>query len=75
MRLGKSLECRELGEQAGDGGAPSAMNESDAPLANVLTLGVHDLALVRHFYRELGWPLVLDRPDYAVFELASAERG
>jgi predicted lactoylglutathione lyase len=42
------------------------------PLANVITLGVHDLARERDFYRQLGWPIVLDTDDFVVFELRGA---
>jgi uncharacterized protein len=39
------------------------------PLANIITLGVSDVAVERDFYRRLGWPLVLDTEDFVVFEL------
>lgn len=39
------------------------------PLANTLTLGVHDFARERAFYRDLGWPQVFDGDDFAAFEL------
>ena len=42
------------------------------PLANVLTLGVADLAVERDFYQRLGWPLVLDTDGFVVFELRGA---
>lgn len=41
----------------------------ELPLANIITLGVSDLAGERGFYRRLGWPLVLDSADFVVFEL------
>ena len=44
----------------------------DLPLANIITLGVSDLAGQRAFYRRLGWPLVLDSGDFVVFELRGA---
>ena len=44
----------------------------DLPLANIITLGVSDLAGQRAFYRRLGWPLVLDTGDFVVFELRGA---
>ena len=44
----------------------------DAPLANVVTLGVSDIAGAREFYRRLGWPLVLDTEGFVVFELRGA---
>ena len=42
------------------------------PLANVITLGVHDLSAQRAFYRRLGWPQVVDLEDFAAFELRGA---
>lgn len=42
------------------------------PLANIITLGVSDVAGERDFYRRLGWPLVLDTGDFVVFELRGA---
>jgi uncharacterized protein len=44
----------------------------DLPLANIVTLGVSDIAGERDFYRRLGWPLVLDTDDFVVFELRGA---
>jgi len=44
----------------------------DAPLANTFTLGVEDLDRERSFYRDLGWPVILDRDDFVVFELRGA---
>jgi predicted lactoylglutathione lyase len=43
-----------------------------APLANVITLGVRDLAALRAFYLGLGWPQVVDDEDFAAFELRGA---
>lgn len=40
-----------------------------APLANLITLGAHDLATLREFYRALGWPQVADDDDFAAFEV------
>ena len=48
------------------------MEPWSAPLANVITLGAHDLAALRDFYQRLGWPLVMDGDDYAAFELRGA---
>lgn len=45
---------------------------SRPPLANVLTLGVRDIAAQRSFYAALGWPLVVDSDDFVVFELRGA---
>jgi hypothetical protein len=45
---------------------------SQPPLANIITLGVHDLARERRFYQQLGWPIVLDSDDFIVFELRGA---
>ena len=42
------------------------------PLANTITLGVHDFGRERAFYRELGWPQVFDGDDFAAFELRGA---
>jgi len=44
----------------------------DLPLANIITLGVSEIAGERDFYRRLGWPLVLDTDDFVVFELRGA---
>ena len=43
-----------------------------APLANMFTLGVRNFDAQRDFYRRLGWPLVFDSDDFAVFELRGA---
>ena len=48
------------------------MPNSSPPLANVVTLGVNDFSAERAFYVRLGWPLVLDSEDFAVFELRGA---
>jgi uncharacterized protein len=45
------------------------MSPRSSPLANVITLGVTDLARVRHFYQQLGWPQVAEEDDFAAFEL------
>jgi predicted lactoylglutathione lyase len=42
------------------------------PLANVITLGVQDLARQRAFYEALGWPLAFDSAGFVVFELRGA---
>ena len=47
------------------------MNQ-ELPLANIITLGVSDVAGERDFYRRLGWPLVLDTEEFVVFELRGA---
>ncbi len=39
------------------------------PLANLITFGARDFAVLRDFYRRLGWPQVMDDGEYAVFEL------
>lgn len=44
----------------------------DLPLANIITLGVTNVASERDFYNRLGWPLVLDTDDFVVFELRGA---
>src|SRR4051812_14060059 len=45
-----------------------------APLANIMTLGVHDLdrEREREFYRQMEWPLVFDSEDFVAFELRGA---
>jgi catechol 2,3-dioxygenase-like lactoylglutathione lyase family enzyme len=48
------------------------MDERQAPLANLITLGARDLPLLRDFYRRLGWPQIEDDDDFAVFELRGA---
>jgi uncharacterized protein len=43
---------------------------SPAPLADVMiTLGARDLSRLRDFYRELGWPQVIDDGEFTAFEL------
>jgi predicted lactoylglutathione lyase len=42
------------------------------PLANMITLGVHDLAREREFYSQLGWPIAFDTEGFVVFELRGA---
>lgn len=44
----------------------------ELPLANIITLGVSDIASQRDFYRGLGWPLVLDTDEFVVFEMRGA---
>jgi uncharacterized protein len=43
--------------------------DSTPPLANVITLGVRDIARERDFYRRFGWPIVTDDGNFVVFEL------
>jgi hypothetical protein len=38
----------------------------------MFTLGVRDFAAQRDFYGRLGWPLVFDDDEFAVFELRGA---
>jgi uncharacterized protein len=45
------------------------MSPPSSPLANVITLGVKDLARLRDFYRRLGWSQVADQDDFTAFEL------
>jgi predicted lactoylglutathione lyase len=47
------------------------MKDQQAPLANVITLGVRDLAAERDFYSGLGWPQ-LESDVFTVFELRGA---
>jgi uncharacterized protein len=43
---------------------------SPAPLADVMiTIGARNLPRLRDFYRELGWPQVIDDGEFAAFEL------
>jgi hypothetical protein len=40
------------------------------PLADVMiTLGARDFSGLRGFYRDLGWPQIIDAEDFAAFEL------
>jgi predicted lactoylglutathione lyase len=48
------------------------MDNVDRPLANIITLGVRDLAAQRDFYRRLGWSQAFDSDDFVVFELRGA---
>ncbi len=48
------------------------MDDRSAPLANVITLGTHNLGVLREFYRELGWRTVVDDGEYVAFELRGA---
>jgi uncharacterized protein len=48
------------------------VQQREAPLANIVTLGVTDFRAQRDFYRRLGWPQVFDSDDFAVFELRGA---
>ncbi|MGE2816117.1 VOC family protein [Mycobacterium heidelbergense] len=41
----------------------------NAPLANLITLGAHDLPALREFYRALGWPQIIDDGEFVAFEL------
>jgi uncharacterized protein len=48
------------------------MDTSQRPLANVITLGAQSVTVLRDFYQQLGWPLIIDDADLAVFELRGA---
>jgi hypothetical protein len=48
------------------------MDEARVPLANVVILGALDLVRLRDFYRQLGWPQVVDEEVFAAFELRGA---
>lgn len=39
---------------------------------SVITLGARDFGPLRHFYRGLGWTLVVDLDDFAAFETRGA---
>jgi uncharacterized protein len=54
-----------------DGYEEVQMEGPQAPLANVIMLGVRDLVAERDFYRGLGWPQ-LDSDVFTVFELRGA---
>jgi predicted lactoylglutathione lyase len=43
--------------------------KTSAPLANLITLGARDFVSLRDFYRNLGWPQVIDDGQFAAFEL------
>ncbi len=45
------------------------MENSTAPLANLITLGARNVSTLRDFYRRLGWPIVQDDGDFVAFEL------
>ena len=45
------------------------MSDSKLPLANLITLGAHNVPALRDFYQRMGWPLILDDGDFAAFEL------
>jgi uncharacterized protein len=45
------------------------MESAYVPLANVITLGVHDFEAQRAFYLRMGWPIALDSEEFVVFEL------
>ena len=47
------------------------MQDRQAPLANVITLGVRDVDRERDFYRGLGWPLV-PSDKFVMFALRGA---
>ncbi len=42
---------------------------TSAPLANLITLGAHDVPTLRSFYQALGWPLIMDDGEFVAFEL------
>jgi predicted lactoylglutathione lyase len=48
------------------------LNAPQTLLANVFTLGVHDLERQRDFYRAVGLPQVVDDTDFAAFQLHGA---
>ncbi|MGH9210486.1 MAG: VOC family protein [Acidimicrobiales bacterium] len=48
------------------------MAHNTSPLANVITLGTHDLPKLRDFYRRLGWRQIAEEDDFAAFELRGA---
>lgn len=42
------------------------------PLANIITLGTRDFRRLRDFYAAVGWPLVFEESEFAVFALRGA---
>ena len=42
---------------------------TSVPLANLITLGARDFAVLRDFYRALGWPQIMDDDEFVAFEL------
>jgi uncharacterized protein len=42
------------------------------PRLTVLTIGARDLPALRDFYVRLGWPLVVDLDDFALFQTQGA---
>lgn len=42
------------------------------PLANIITLGTRDFRRLRDFYAAVGWPLVFEESEFAVFALRAA---
>ena len=43
--------------------------KTSAPLANLITLGARDFVSLRDFYRNLGWPQIIDDGQFAAFDL------
>jgi hypothetical protein len=43
--------------------------DGQPPLANLNTLGARDFAVLRDFYRRVGWPQVMDDGEFVVFQL------
>jgi catechol 2,3-dioxygenase-like lactoylglutathione lyase family enzyme len=43
--------------------------KASTPLANLITLGARDFSSLRDFYRNLGWPQIIDDGQFAAFEL------
>jgi uncharacterized protein len=43
--------------------------KTSVPLANLITLGARDFSSLRDFYRNLGWPQIIDDGQFAAFEL------
>ncbi len=45
------------------------MEKQPVPLANVITLGTRNFAVMRSFYQKLDWPMIFDDGEFAAFEL------
>jgi hypothetical protein len=43
--------------------------KTSAPLANLITLGALDFSSLRDFYRNVGWPQIIDDGQFAACEL------
>ena len=66
MRSGCAAE-RQRPSDVGHSADTEAMS---TPLADVMiTLGARDLPRLREFYRQLGWPTIIDDGEFVAFEV------